>query len=44
MHDPKAPHMRRMSVTFVDRDHFSERWTKTEAGKDTVFELGFTRR
>jgi hypothetical protein len=44
LHDPKAPHMRRMSMTLVDRDHFSERWTKTEAGKDTVFELNFTRR
>lgn len=36
--------MRRMSMTLVDRDHFSERWTKTEAGKDTVFELNFTSR
>jgi hypothetical protein len=44
LHDLKAPHMRRMSMTLVDRDHFSERWTKTEAGKDTVFELNFTRR
>jgi len=44
LHDPGAPHMRRMSMTLVDRDHFSERWTKTEAGKDTVFELNFTRR
>ena len=41
---PKAPHMRLMSMTFIDRDHFSERWTKTEAGKDTVFEMNFTRR
>jgi hypothetical protein len=44
LHDTKAPHMRRMSMTLVDRDHFSEQWTKTEAGKDTVFELNFTRR
>jgi hypothetical protein len=44
LHDTQAPHMRLMSMTFVDRDHFSERWTKTEAGKDTVFELNFTRR
>jgi hypothetical protein len=44
LHDPKAPHMRLMSMTLVDRDHFSERWTKTEAGKDTVFEMIFTRR
>ena len=44
LHDSKAPHMRLMSMTLVDRDHFSERWTKTEAGKDTVFEMSFTRR
>jgi hypothetical protein len=44
LHDPKAPHMRLMSMTVVDRDHFSERWTKTEAGKDTVFEMSFARK
>jgi hypothetical protein len=44
LHDLKAPHMRLMSMTLVDHDHFSERWTKTEAGKDTVFEMSFTRR
>jgi hypothetical protein len=43
LHDTQAPHMRLMSMSLVDRDHFSERWTKTEAGKDTVFELNFTR-
>jgi hypothetical protein len=36
--------MRLMSMTLVDRDHFAERWTKTAAGKDTVFELNFSRR
>jgi hypothetical protein len=44
LHDPKAPHMRLMSITLVDHDHFTERWTKTEAGKDTVFEMSFSRR
>jgi hypothetical protein len=44
LHDPTAPHMRLMSLTLVDHDHFSERWTKTEAGKDTVFEMHFARR
>jgi len=44
LHAPNAPHMRLMSMTIVDHDHFSERWTKTEAGKDTVFEMNFTRR
>ena len=44
LHSPAAPHMRRVVLTFVDGDHFSEEWTKTEAGKDTVFELRFSRR
>jgi hypothetical protein len=44
LHDRAAPHMRRILITFVDRDHFTERWTKTEKGVDTVFDLGFWRR
>ena len=43
LHDPKAPHMRHMTMSFAG-DHLSERWTKTEAGKDTAFDLNFTRR
>ena len=41
---PDAAHMRRVVITFSDRDHFSEQWTKSENGKDTVFELHFVRR
>jgi hypothetical protein len=44
LHDRAAPHMRRVLITFVDRDHFREKWTKTEKGVDTVFELSFSRR
>jgi hypothetical protein len=44
LHDKAAPHMTRVLITFVDRDHFSEKWTKTEKGVDTVFDLGFSRR
>jgi general stress protein 26 len=44
LHSPAAPHMRPMVVTFIDGDHFSEKWTKTENGKDTVFDLQFVRR
>jgi hypothetical protein len=36
--------MRQVVTTFTDRDHFSEKWTKTENGADTVFDLHFTRR
>ena len=43
LHGPAAPHMRRVLTTFTDRDHFSEKWTKTENGKDTVFDLNFVR-
>lgn len=44
LHDRAAPHMRRLLITFVDRDHFTEKWTKTEKGVDTVFDLSFSRR
>jgi hypothetical protein len=44
LRDDSAPHMRRMILTFVDKDHFEERWTKTQDGKDTLFDLKFTRR
>ena len=44
LHGRKAPHMRHVTLTLIDRDHLSERWTKTEAGKDTVFDLNFVRR
>jgi hypothetical protein len=43
LHDEAAPHMRRVVITFIDRDHFRERWTKTENGADTVFDLKFSR-
>jgi hypothetical protein len=42
--DQAAPHMRRVLITFVDRDHFTEKWTKMEKGVDTVFDLSFSRR
>ena len=32
------------AFAFVDRDHFTEKWTKTEKGMDTVFALNFTGR
>lgn len=44
LHDEAAPHMRRVLIAFVDREHFTEKWTKTEKGVDTVFDLSFTRR
>lgn len=41
---PDAPHMRRVVTTWEGPDRFTETWTKTESGKDTVFELHFRRR
>ena len=43
LHSTAAPHMRRMVLTLVDPDHFTERWTRTEKGVDTVFDMNFVR-
>jgi hypothetical protein len=40
----EASHMRRVLMIIRDHDHFTEKWTKIEKGKDTVFELNFVRR
>jgi hypothetical protein len=42
--DAAAPHMKRVLMTLTDRDHFSQAWTKTEGGRETVFDLHFSRR
>jgi hypothetical protein len=39
-----APHMRRVFIRLSDPDYFTERWTKSEKGKNTVFDLNFVRR
>ncbi len=44
LHTSAAPHMRQVIMTFTDSAHFSEKWTKTENGKDTIFEIKFVRR
>jgi hypothetical protein len=44
LHSVGAPHMRRVSLIIRDHDHFTEKWTKTEKGKDTIFDLHFVRR
>lgn len=43
LHDPAAPHMRRVLMRLPDGDHFAEEWTKTEKGRDTVFHMNFVR-
>jgi len=43
LHRPAAPHMRQLVIEFTDAEHFTEKWTKTEAGKDTIFEMHFHR-
>jgi len=44
LHSKAAAHMRRVIMTITDRDHYSEKWTKTENGKDSEFDLNFVRR
>ena len=44
LHSTAAPHMRLVVMTVTDHGHFSEKWTMTEHGKDTVFDLNFVRR
>jgi hypothetical protein len=44
LHSRAAAHMRRVIMTISDRDHYSEKWTKTENGKETEFDLNFARR
>ncbi len=43
LHSRQAPHMHRVTMTISDQDHYSERWVKTENGKETVFALNFVR-
>lgn len=43
LHSRTAPHMRQLVIEFTDADHFTETWTKTENGKDTIFEMHFHR-
>ena len=43
LHSPTAPHMRQLVIEFTDADHFTEKWTKAESGKDTIFEMHFHR-
>jgi hypothetical protein len=44
LHDKMAPHMRRVVMHLSDHDHYSAKWTKTENGKETIFDLKFVRR
>jgi len=41
---PADAHMHRMVLRLTDANHFTERWTKRENGKDTVFTLEWRRR
>jgi hypothetical protein len=42
--DNAARHMRLVTMTLIDRRHFTEKWTMVENGKDTILELKFARR
>jgi hypothetical protein len=44
LHNVAAPHMRRVLLIIRDHDHITEKWTKVEKEKATVFDLNFVRR
>ena len=41
--NPNAGHMRRLLIQVADQDHFTEKWTWRENGKDLVRTLHFKR-
>ena len=41
---PDAGHMRKLVVTFVDQDHFTQEWTWREKGKDNTVVIHFERK
>ena len=40
---PNAGHMKKLVVTFADRDHFTQQWTWTEKGKEGTVAIHFER-
>ena len=40
---PDAGHMKKLVVTFEDKDHFTQEWTWTEKGKETAVVIRFER-
>jgi hypothetical protein len=40
---PDAGHMRKLVVTFEDKNHFTQEWTWTEKGKDNAVVIHFER-
>ena len=41
---PDADHMREVTFTFQDNDHFTATWTSREKGKDTPMTFTYTRK
>jgi hypothetical protein len=40
---PNAGHMKKLVVTFADRDHFTQEWTWTQNGKEKTEVINFKR-
>jgi hypothetical protein len=40
---PDAGHMKKLVVTFADRDHFTQKWTWTQKGKERTEVIDFER-
>ena len=44
LRSPEAGHMRRVTFTFVDKDHFRQEWTYREKGKESADTFDFVRK
>ena len=42
--NPNAGHMRHLLIQIADQDHFTEKWTWRENGKDRTHTIHFTRK
>jgi hypothetical protein len=41
---PDAGHMKKLALTFVDQDHFTQEWTWREKGKENAVVIRFERK
>ena len=44
LRNPEDGHMRRVTFTFIDKDHFRQEWTYREKGKESADSFDFVRK
>lgn len=44
LRSPEDGHMRRVTFTFIDQDHFRQEWTSREKGKESADSFDFVRK